>query len=199
MLALPRFVQYSALALLLGTSTLASLPAHAVVNKGARVPEATAQKQHHSRHGGIMRNETKHREFSTRDRVEARIADLHDAIGVTPDQESEWHDVAQAMRDSESGVGELIRARRSHAESTNAIDDIKSYQAISQAHADNMSKFVDAFEPFYDDLSAGQKERADAYFRNFRHERMRAAGKPGMKATPAKASPTIPNDAVKVK
>lgn len=164
MFALPRFVKYSVLALLLSSSALA-LPAHAVVNNGAPVPEATAQKHksHHHRHDG------RGPEFNMKDRVEARIKDLHDAIGVTPDQESDWSDVAKAMRESEAGVGELIRARHSNMGNTNAIDDIKSYQAISQAHADGMSKFVDAFEPFYSELSPEQKQKADAFFQNFQH------------------------------
>ncbi len=160
MFALPRFVKYSALALLLSSSAMA-LPAYAVVNKGAPVPEATST-QHRHRHAGRM-----HHEFSMKDRVEARIKDLHDAIGVTPDQESDWNDVAQAMRESEFGVSNLIKARHRNAEHSNAIDDIKSYQRISQAHADGMSKFVDAFEPFYSELSPEQKEKADAFFHNF--------------------------------
>lgn len=162
MFALSRFVKYSALALLLSSSAMA-LPAHAVVNNGAPVPAATATKQHHYRHHNGAQ------QFSMKDRVEARIKDLHDAIDVTPNQESDWSDVAQAMRESEAGVSELIRARHNNADNSNAIDDIKSYQAISQAHADGMSKFVDAFEPFYSELTPEQKEKADAFFQNFQH------------------------------
>jgi hypothetical protein len=57
-----------------------------------------------------------------------------------------------------------------------------------------MSKFVDAFEPFYNDLSPEQKQKADAYFRNFQHSM--AMGKP-MKATQTKGN--VPNDALKAK
>ncbi len=150
MFKLPRAVQYSALVLLLGTSALVA-PAYA--NDAAKSPK------HHRMH----------HEWNMREHVEKRIQALHDAIQVTPEQESDWSDVADAMRDNESKIGDLMREHRQNREDADAIEMLRSYQGITQTHADSMTKFINAFEPFYDDLSSEQKLKADEFFKKRHH------------------------------
>ena len=58
----------------------------------------------------------------------------------------------------------LIKARSAHMTAMNAVDDLKSYSEIAEAHADGLKKFIPAFEPLYVSMSDTQKKNADALF-----------------------------------
>jgi Spy/CpxP family protein refolding chaperone len=109
------------------------------------------------------------------DRVEARIKELHTKLNITPAQEAQWNNVAQAMRDNAKTMEPLIKARLEKARTMTAIDDLKSYSAIADAHADGLKKFIPAFEPLYAGMSDAQKKSADTLFRQ--HAHMKAKGK----------------------
>lgn len=117
-------------------------------------------------------------------KVETRIQTLHDKLKITPDQESEWNDVAQAMRDNEAGISQEIQARHANASSMSAVDDLQSYQKIAQAHADGMNKVISAFSSLYDDMSDSQKKNADEVFGRFEgHRGMSKASAKGKKGS----------------
>jgi hypothetical protein len=59
-----------------------------------------------------------------------------------------------------------------------AVDGVKSYGAVIEAHEAGMKKFIPAFETLYNSMSDEQKKTADALFRN----RARAAAKKGSKS-----------------
>jgi hypothetical protein len=86
---------------------------------------------------------------SRADRVEARINELHTKLGITPEQEDLWKNVAQAMRDNAQTMETLTKARTANAKTMTAIDDLKSYGEIAEAHADGIRKFVPVFEAPY--------------------------------------------------
>jgi len=100
------------------------------------------------------------------DPVEQRIKTIHDKLNLAPDQEDEWQDVADVMRENETDIHKLIRERRENPPTT-AVQDLKSYEAIADAHTDGIKKLVPVFESFYDDLSDQQKARADKLFGRF--------------------------------
>ncbi len=111
-------------------------------------------------------------------RVEARISELHSKLQITPDQEDRWKQVADVMRENAQTMDSLIQARRSHATSMNAVDDLKSYGDIAQAHAEGLKKLTPAFEALYASLSDQQKQTADTLFRtHMAHGRATAAPK----------------------
>ncbi len=95
--------------------------------------------------------------------VETRIKTLHDELKITPEQEAQWSTVAQAMRDNETAMEPLYEARKNSA-AMSAIDNLKTHQALSQAYAESFSKFIDAFEPLYNNMSDAQKKWADESF-----------------------------------
>lgn len=99
--------------------------------------------------------------------VEERIKNLHAKLGITKEQEPQWNDVAQAMRDSEANVSGLIQERHENASSMNAIDDLESYQSIAQAHADGLKKVNASFKTLYDNMSDAQKKNADNVFGSY--------------------------------
>jgi hypothetical protein len=102
------------------------------------------------------------------DRVEARIKELHSKLHVTAAQESQWNKVAEMMRDNAKAMVGLQKDRAQDAKSTNenAIDVLKSYSGVVDAHADGIHKFIPVFQAFYDTLSDDQKKTADALFRS---------------------------------
>lgn len=97
--------------------------------------------------------------------VEYRIKKLHDAIGVTSEQEDDWNNVASTMRESGEDMHKMMMERRENRADSDAIESLKSYKSMAEAHVSSMDKFIDAFEPFYDKLSDGQKLKADEFFR----------------------------------
>ena len=101
---------------------------------------------------------------SAPDRTEARIKDMHDRLKITPAQEDQWSKVAQVMRDNGKQMDAMTKAR---AEKPNmsAIDDLKSYGEITDAHADGIKKFASSFKPLYDAMPDEQKKSADTVFR----------------------------------
>jgi periplasmic protein CpxP/Spy len=63
----------------------------------------------------------------------------------------------------------LIRDRAAKAKTMTAIDDLRSYAAIADAHAAGVKKLETAFEPLYASLSDTQKKAADAMFQRRPH------------------------------
>jgi hypothetical protein len=98
-------------------------------------------------------------------RVEVRIHDMHAKLAVTAEQENQWNQVAQVMRDNESALEPLIANRKANANTMTAIDDLESYAAITGAHLEGIKKFTTAFSTLYDQMSEAQKKQADTLFR----------------------------------
>jgi hypothetical protein len=114
----------------------------------------------------------------TSDRAEARIKDLHAKLNITPAQEELWKNVTQVIRDNARTMETLIKARSEKASAMTAVDDLKSYGDIAEAHADGLKKFVPAFEPLYASMSDAQKKNADKLFLRHRsHTKSKAKGK----------------------
>jgi protein CpxP len=110
------------------------------------------------------------------DRVEARITQLHDQLKITSAQQPQWDALAQAMRDNAAQMQTLLQARAKNVKTASAVDDLHSYEALADAHAEGLKKFVPAFETLYASMSDDQKKTADAVFRA--HQRH---GKPATK------------------
>jgi len=107
------------------------------------------------------------------DPVEARIKKLHGDLHITAAQESQWSDVAQMMRDNGKAMADLRQQRVDDSKALGAVDELKSYAAVIDAHADGLHKFIPVFQSLYDSMSDAQKKTADSVFRS----RMLAAAK----------------------
>ncbi len=119
---------------------------------------------------------------SKTERTEARIEELYSKLKITPAQEGLWDNVTRVMRDDAKTMEALIKARTEKASSMNAVDDLKSYSEITEAHARGLKEFIAAFEPLYASMSETQKKDADALFRHQGRGKAKARAK-------AKASP----------
>lgn len=100
------------------------------------------------------------------DRIEARITELHRKLHVTAAQEIPWNNLAQVMRDNAKAMVDLQNRRVANTQSMNAVDSVKSYASVIEAHEAGMSKFVPAFTALYDSMSDAQKKTADSMFRS---------------------------------
>lgn len=105
------------------------------------------------------------------DRTELRIKDMHAKLKITAAQEAQWGKVAQAMRDDAKTMDTLTTARLAHAKDMTAVDDLKSYGEIVDAHADGIKKLTPVFADLYAGMSDTQKKAADDLFRRGDHER----------------------------
>jgi len=112
------------------------------------------------------------------DSVEQRITQLHAELKITPDQESKWNSVAQAMRDNASNMEKLVAEKRQRGpQNMTAVDDLKTYQEFTQAHLDGLKNLTSAFSSLYDSMSDTQKKNADEVFAKF--------NRPGGERTPS--------------
>jgi periplasmic protein CpxP/Spy len=98
------------------------------------------------------------------DRTEAQITDLHTKLQITPAQEDQWNKVALAMRENAAEMDILVFNRKAKLGTMNAVDNLKSYKDVSDAHTTCLVKFIAAFEPLYASMSDTQKANADAIF-----------------------------------
>jgi periplasmic protein CpxP/Spy len=98
-------------------------------------------------------------------RVEARIKELHAKLQITPAQEDLWQQVTTAMRDNAKTLDDLIQAQTAQARTISALDDLRAYSALADAHAEGLKKVLAAFEPLYASMSDTQKRQADRLVR----------------------------------
>ncbi len=108
---------------------------------------------------------------SRAEHVEARIKELQAKLHITPTQEALWQNVTQIMRDNAQTMDGLTQARIDKAKTMTAVDNLQSYSAIVEAHAEGLKKFVPAFEALYASMSDAQKHQADNVFREYRDRR----------------------------
>jgi hypothetical protein len=104
------------------------------------------------------------------DRTEDRIKKLYEALKITPAQDELWKNFIQVMRDNAKSMDDMSIVRAEKSKSMNALEDLKSYSDIVQAHAEGLKKYVAAFEPLYSSMSDEQKKNADQLFRRGPHK-----------------------------
>jgi protein CpxP len=102
---------------------------------------------------------------SREDRAEARIKDMHAKLKITPAQEDQWAKIAQQMREDAKAMDALTEKRSANTKTMTAVDDLKSYGEIADAHANGIKKFTPLFETLYASMADAQKKDADSLFR----------------------------------
>jgi protein CpxP len=142
------FVRSVAIAALLGATMLATPLTVALAQAPALQKQAAAEAPQ-------TKGET----------VEQRITALHAAMKITPDQETKWNGVAQAMRENAANMDKLVATTRTTPpQSMSAVDDLKAYQKVAQAHVDGLKNLISSFTTLYDTMPDAQKKVADKVF-----------------------------------
>ena len=103
------------------------------------------------------------------DRAELRIKDIHAKLKITAAQEEKWDKVAEVMLNNGKTMDTLTQARVDHAKDMNAVDDLKTYGEVAEAHADGIKKLTPLFADLYASMSDVQKKEADTLFRHGYH------------------------------
>ena len=98
--------------------------------------------------------------------VGGRIRDLHKKLHITEAQKPQWDALAMVMRDNAQAMVDLQKQRAADSQSMSAVEVIKSYESVIEAHESGMKKFVPPFEALYNTMSDTQKKSADSLFRN---------------------------------
>ena len=111
------------------------------------------------------------------DRTEAYIKNLQAQLKITPAQEELWNKLTQVMRDNAKTMDALTQARMEKAKAMTAVEDLKYYSEITQAHADGLKNFIPAFEALYASMSDEQKKDADTLFRHGGQRKAKGKGK----------------------
>jgi protein CpxP len=97
--------------------------------------------------------------------VEQRITKLHASLKITPEQDTKWNGVAQAMRENAASMDKLVGATRTTPpQNMTAVEDLKTYQKFAQAHVDGLKNLISSFGTLYDSMSDAQKKIADGVF-----------------------------------
>jgi len=98
--------------------------------------------------------------------VEERITNLHAALKITPDEETKWNGVAQAMRENAAAMDKLVAANRTTPpHSMSAVDDLTTYEKFAQAHVDGLKNLISSFRVLYTAMPDAQKKTADDVFK----------------------------------
>ena len=74
------------------------------------------------------------------------------------------------MRENSETMSRLAQARAEHAQTATALDNLKSYAEISEAHAAGTRRMIPVFEGLYDSMLPEQKMAADVEFRGHLQE-----------------------------
>ena len=97
--------------------------------------------------------------------VEQRITTLHTALKIMPGQEPLWNAVAQAMRENATAMDKIVaQARTTPPQNMTAVEDLKMYQKVAQAHVDGLKNLIASFTTLYSAMPDAQKKLADDVF-----------------------------------
>jgi protein CpxP len=98
--------------------------------------------------------------------AEQRITGLHTRLHITAQQQPQWDQFAQVMRDNAKDLDQAYQQRAVTFDKMNAVENMQSYAQIEQTRSQDLQKLVPAFQTLYTALSDTQKQQADQLFRN---------------------------------
>jgi protein CpxP len=99
------------------------------------------------------------------ERVERRIKELHSQLQITPAEEPQWNEFAQVMRENARDMDQAFMQRAQQHPTMNAVQNMQSYEQLSEEHAQRVQKLLPAFQKLYDAMPDAQKRVADQVFR----------------------------------
>ena len=143
-------------------TVIAGLTALALIGTSmsfAQTPAPDAEKQEHHR-------------FSPADMkafTDARIAALKAGLELTPEQEKNWPQVEQAIRDMAQARHARWEKMREQVKSEDGIAKLRARADAMTQRAADLKKLADAAEPLYRTLSDDQKHRLHFLVRMMMH------------------------------
>jgi periplasmic protein CpxP/Spy len=98
-------------------------------------------------------------------RVETHIRQLHAQLRITPAEQPQWDQFAEVMRENARDMDRAFTQRAQQYPTMNAVQNMRSYEQIAEAHAQHLQKLVPAFDNLYNAMPAQQKQLTDQVFR----------------------------------
>ncbi len=126
---------------------------------------AFAQSSAQSANPGATQTEPRHHEMERMrpgQLVDGRIAFLKTELKITPAQESQWGQVASAMRENANALDQAITAARSQRGNADAVERLAARGQFAKVRAENAARMLAAFKPLYTSLSPEQQQMANA-------------------------------------
>ena len=105
--------------------------------------------------------------------VEGRIAFLKAELKITPTQETQWQQVAAAMRENAKALDQTTSARQNRT-SLDAVQRLELREQFAKVRADNDARLLAAFKPLYASLSPEQQQTANQLVGAHHHSHHRA-------------------------
>ena len=138
-----------AAALLTSVATLALSPASAQTTPpAANSGTVQTQARHHAR---MLPGQV----------VDGRIAFLKAELKITPAQETQWQQVATAMRENANALDHAITTVREQRGTADAVQRLTLREQFAKVRAENDARLVTAFKPLYASLSPEQQQIAN--------------------------------------
>jgi phage protein D len=101
--------------------------------------------------------------------TEAQIKQLQGALNITEAQKELWNNLTQVMRenakDMDAFTDALSKERAESTKTMNAVEHMKFHSQITEAHSDQLKKFIPPFEALYSSMSDEQKKSTNTIFR----------------------------------
>jgi len=146
-----QFLIPAAIALALGGGVAALETSGAFAQAQSNPPAASDQTQ------------APHHDFAAR--LERHIDHLKTALKITPAQQPQFDQVAQALRDNATERQQTfqdLRGQRGQPQS--AVDRLETGIKLTQLRATQDQRYLTAFQPLYASFSTDQKQIADKMF-----------------------------------
>jgi len=105
------------------------------------------------------------------DDVEIKIAELHNALRITPAQEPLFRAYADAMRSNAQAVNALF-VQRAQITDFSAPVLLRWYAQLTAGHAEAVNRLIAPLDALYQSLSPAQKQAADRHFEQLSARRM---------------------------
>jgi len=105
--------------------------------------------------------------------TEAQIKQLQGVLKITDAQKELWNNLTQVMRENAKEMDALTKDRTENAMTMNAVEHMKFRSLISEAHLDQLKKFIPPFEALYNSMSDQQKKSTDTIFLTGKHGKHR--------------------------
>jgi periplasmic protein CpxP/Spy len=151
-----QFLIPAAIALALGGSVAALQTSGAFAQAQSNPPAASDQAQ------------KPHRDFAAR--LEHRIDHLKTALKITPAQQPQFDQVAQALRDNATERQQAFQdLRGTRGQPQSAVDRLQTSIKLSELRVTQDQRYLNAFQPLYASFSPDQKQVADQMFAPHHH------------------------------
>jgi len=93
--------------------------------------------------------------------VDGRIAFLKAELKIAPAQETQWQQVATAMRENANALDQAISTARQQHGTMDAVQRLTMREQFAKVRAENDARLLTAFKPLYASLSPEQQQMAN--------------------------------------